>query len=226
VVSSALDTVPDSRALWEGAVWLEQQLPGDDRVGRVCALYERALQPPKAAAAAVKAEAGASDAAPGADGSAPAAEGAADTAANGSSIAAAAVAAAPKQLDSEDRETLSSQYIEFVDLYGDAELLAKVQQRHAKEYMLPANAVSSTAGDASRKRAAGAAADTPAAKAVRPDDAAGSHAAAAAAGMGPDAAAAAAAAAAAGYGYPPPPAGGYGGYPPYGGWYGGYGYGY
>ena len=204
VLSEALAVCPGSRTLWEGAIFFEELSSEPDRTGRVMALYDRAVETSKEAAAA--------------------ADDSKDTSSNSSSSKKQPW----QELSREDRELLSSRAVEFADMYGDHELLQRVEARHAAEFMLPAHAISQPAasggavvgkGGEKRPAEAAAAAPAPVAKVHR------SEAAAVAAGT-PPSAHADPAAAMQGYGYPPPPSG-YGGYSGYGyGQYPGYGYGY
>lgn len=180
VYNAALQKVSDSLALWEGIIHFEENLPGSDRLTRVLDIYSRAVAPTPADTAKPDATAAAAET--------PAANGVAEEGATGSG--APANTAAQQGLSESDRELLSSRSIDFVDMHGDASLLAKVEQQHAQRFKLPGKvAMAST----SRKRSAEAA------------DTAGSKAAKIAAAATPAAAAAAYAAAGA---LPGPPAAG------------------
>jgi hypothetical protein len=220
------------KLLWEGAIFFEETVAGEDRVPRVLALYDKLLatQPPNdhTSSSGDDAETAAAQAA----------SKQAGTPAGQVDVAAAKDASDIPQsgFNVDVLEEFSKRCVEFADMYADIATLRRVQQRHCTLFKLPSTAMqaggASAAGtaDASRKRAADTpAANGPVAKAARFD----------AAASGPAAAAAAAAPAmhvdAGGYYPPPPTAGAYGGHwqaPPYGyghPTYGGphsYGYGY
>lgn len=214
VLSAALESCPSHKTIWEGAIWFEETIPGEDRAQRVMALYERALsQPTTASAGAGKADS--TEGQPNQED------------ATGSKAS----------LSDADILELSLRSVEFADMYGDAALLLQAEERHAASFMLPAHA---TAMPDSRKRSHGDAtavdgattANGHVAKQAKVDSAA-TAAVAVPAAVAVDATGAAAvapasaAAAAAPYPYPAAaPAGpaGYGAYAGYG--YGQYGYGY
>ncbi|KAF6259683.1 hypothetical protein COO60DRAFT_1700740 [Scenedesmus sp. NREL 46B-D3] len=175
VLLQGLEASPVCQVLWEGAVLFEETLPGDDRVARVLALYERALRQKSTSSSGDRskddssseaATAGADAAAaapPAVNGSAAEAAAAADGAAAAAPPEAAAAVAAPttetKQgLGDEALEELSKRSVEFADMYADVATLRAVQQRHNKLFMLPANAAAA-APSSSKQGAAAAAAD-------------------------------------------------------------------
>ncbi|DBB06521.1 TPA: hypothetical protein ACH3X1_012070 [Trebouxia sp. C0004] len=152
VYNAALKKAQDSIMLWEGIIHFEENLPGSDRLARVLDIYNRAVAPADVAKPDSKAAAAAD---------APATNGVAE---DGVTVSEeAAKAAAPQALPDSDRELLSTRSIDFVDTYGDANLLAKVEQQHSQRFKLPGKvAMAST----SRKRSAEAA-DGAASKAAK-----------------------------------------------------------
>ncbi len=152
VYNAALKKAQDSIMLWEGIIHFEETLPGSDRLARVLDIYNRAVAPADVAKPDSKAAAAAD---------APATNGIAENGVTASEETAKA--AAPQALSDSDRELLSTRSIDFVDTYGDANLLAKVEQQHSQRFKLPGKvAMAST----SRKRSAEAA-DGAASKAAK-----------------------------------------------------------
>ena len=144
VYNAALKKAPDSLTLWEGIIHFEENLPGSDKLTRVVDMYNRAVAPPAADAAKPNtADASATDGA--------AVNGLAEDAAAAVSVEAT-TAAAPQGLTDSERELLSSRSIDFVDVHGDANMLAKVEQQHAHRFKLPGKVA--TSSSASRKRSA------------------------------------------------------------------------
>ena len=162
VYNAALKKKGNSLTLWEGVTHFEENLPGTDRLTRVLDIYERAvapaatpteLKPDAAATGAATAATDGPSAAPAAGGTAAEADSAqASTAA--AAAEPAATDSAPQTLSESEREALSLQGIDFVDMQGDAALLAKVEQQHAHRFKLPGKVVTSSA--ASKKRSADA----------------------------------------------------------------------
>ena len=192
VYNAALKRKRDSLTLWEGVIHFEESLPSPDRVTRVLDIYKRAVATSLPAATAAPAAA-TSDAvpvaAPAADAATPsgpaaaavtdtaAADATATTTAEPSAEAAAATPEPASSLTESERESLSLRAIDFVDLHGDAAMLAQVEQQHAHSFKLPGKVATSApskkrsadqmAGTVS-KAAKTAAAATPAAAAAYP----------------------------------------------------------
>lgn len=180
VYNVAVKKKPGSFTLWEGIIHFEESLGGADRVTRVLDIYKRAVAPAPAVAPAATA----SDSTPATTATAetattdgPAAATDADAAAAPEATAAAETSTTAEGLTEPERESLSLQAIDFVDLHGDAALLAQVEQQHAHSFKLPGKMATSAP---SKKRSADDMAGT-ASKAARTAAAATPAAAAAAA---------------------------------------------
>lgn len=153
VYNAALKRKPDSLTLWEGVIHFEESLPSADRLTRVLDTYKRAVAPPAAIATPSDAEPAATTATDAVTPNGPAATTATDAAAaSAPESTVLGDAAAPQGLTESERESLSLRAIDFVDLHGDAALLAQVEQQHAHTFKLPGKIVTSAAP--SRKRTA------------------------------------------------------------------------
>lgn len=190
VYNAALKKAQDSIMLWEGIIHFEETLPGSDRLARVLDIYNRAVAPADVAKPDSKAAAAAD---------APATNGIAENGVTASEETAKA--AAPQALSDSDRELLSTRSVDFVDTYGDANLLAKVEQQHSQKFKLPGKvAMASTSRKRSAEAADGAASKAAKTAAAATPAAAASYAVAGAL-PGPPAAAGAAQSAAASQAY-------------------------
>ena len=169
VYNAALKNAQDSIMLWEGIIHFEETLPGSDRLARVIDIYNRAVAPADVAKPDSKAAAAAADAS--------ASNGVAEDGVTAS--AETAKADAPQALSDSDRELLSTRSIDFVDTYGDANLLAKVEQQHSQRFKLPGKvAMASTSRKRSAEAANGAASKAAKTAAAATPAAAASYAAA------------------------------------------------
>lgn len=191
VYNDALKKAQDSIMLWEGIIHFEENLPGSDRLARVLDIYNRAVAPADVAKPDSKAAAAAD---------APATNAIAENGVTASEETA--TAAAPQALSDSDRELLSTRSIDFVDTYGDANLLSKVEQQHSQRFKLPGKvAMASTSRKRSAEAADGAASKAAKTAAAATPAAAASYAAAGALPGPPAAAGVAQSAAAASQAY-------------------------